>query len=930
MRVFIMLILFSMLLYQCTQKPAFEAPPITRECKPWVYWWWLGSAVDQVNLSYQLKHLADAGYGGVHIIPIYGVKGYEDRFIKYLSPEWMEMLAHTVTRANKLGLGVDMSTGTGWPFGGPHVNLNSAAKQIQLQTYPLAAGKSLEAPIAMAEARYRENSRLWKLFAVNARGESLDLMQHLDSTSTLQWKAPRGNWTVVAVFEGHTNQKVKRAAPGAEGMVMDYFSQNALQHYLARFDTAFAGYDGPPIRAMYNDSYEVYGANWTKNFPAEFEKRRGYNLLAQLPALAGLGAPETVARVKCDYRETLADLLLDEFTTPWVNWSHANQWITRNEAHGSPGNLLDLYAAADVPETEIFGPSGFPIPGLHTDPDFPDHRSLPDPLMMKFASSAAHVAGKLLVSSESCTWLGEHFRVALSQVKPEIDQLFLGGINHVFYHGVAYSPEEETWPGWLFYASTNFAPSNAFWHDLPALNSYIARCQSFLQYGQSANDILLYWPVHDRWQNPDKMLLQFTVHNLPDWLYQTPFHAAAEHLWQRGYTFDYVSDRQLTTTQNESTAVRINQGTYQTIVVPDCQFMPVSTLQTLQKLAEGGATILFLNDLPRDVPGLDQLEKRRNELQQFRQRISEARPICGTQREIKIGRGRWVIADSLNCLPEILPQMKRESLVDSGLQFIRRRHADGWIYFIVNLRATAVSTWLALGKPATSALLRDPRLERKGRATLRNITKESCEVFLQLKPGESRILWTHDSAPIPVQPWEYDQPNGDPVMLAGNWEVKFIQGGPSLPQPFQTDRLESWTTRDDSAAQSFAGTARYRLTFDKPVAAADDWLLDLGDVQASARVRLNDREVGILWSIPFEMRVGRWLRAGANTLEIDVTNLSANRIRDLDRRGVVWRKFHDINFVNIDYKPFDASDWPLQPSGLLGPVRLIPVKNSKP
>lgn len=931
MRALLMTILISTLLGSCSpKKTVFEEPPISRECKPWAYWWWPGSAVDRVNISRQLEHLADAGFGGLHIIPIYGVKGYEERFKNYLSPEWMEMLAHTVTRANKLGLGIDMSTGTGWPFGGPQVNLNHAARQVQIQTYPLNPGKNAEIPIFITETRFRENSRLWKLFATNPRGESIDLLPQLDSTATLHWTAPRGNWTVVAVFEGLTNQKVKRAAPGADGLVMDYFSQDALKSYLTRFDTAFANYDGPSIRAMYNDSYEVYGANWTKKFPAEFEKRRGYDLLEKLPALAGLGDPEIVARVKCDYRETLSDLLLEEFTIPWVNWNHANHWLTRNQAHGSPGNLLDLYAAADMPETEIFGPSGFSIPGLHTDPDFPDHRSLPDPLMMKFASSAAHVAGRSRVASESCTWLGEHFRVALSQVKPEIDQLFLGGINHIIYHGIAFSPAEETWPGWLFYASTNFAPSNAFWHDLPALNGYIARCQSFLQHGQSANDILLYWPVYDRWHNPEKMHLQFTVHNLPDWLYQTPFHTVAKQLWQQGYPFDYVSDRQLAAAQNESTRVRLAGGEFRTIIVPECQFMPVSTLQKLHNLAEGGATIVFMQDLPRDVPGLAQLEQRRATLQQMRQPLSTAQPTGSARREIQIGQGRWVIADSLNCLPEILPRMKREALVDRGLQFIRRRHADGWIYFIVNLQATEVNAWLKLGKPAASALLIDPRLEHKGRAALRNLTKESCEVYLQLKPGESRILWTHDSAPIPMQPWNYTEPTGTPVTLTGSWNVKFIDGGPTLPAPFDTDHLGSWTERDDAAIQAFAGTARYKLTFEKPAGIADDWLIELGEVQSSARVRINEREVGILWSFPFEMCVGRWLRAGTNTLEIDVTNLSANRIRDLDRRGVVWRKFYDINFVNIDYKPFDASAWPLQPSGLLGPVRLIPVKNSKP
>src|SRR5690606_8378845 len=158
-------------------------------------------------------------------------------------------------------------------------------------------------------------------------------------------------------------------------------------------------------------------------------------------------------------------------------------------AHGSPGNLLDLYALADIPETEIFGSSGFPIPGLRVD-GLPNSHP-PDPLVIRMASSAAHVAGKPLVSSESCTWLGEHFRVALSQAKPELDQLWTAGVNHVFYHGIAYSPPDAPWPGWLFYASTNFAPSNPQWPHFKALNAYVARVQSALQSGSPDNDVLL-------------------------------------------------------------------------------------------------------------------------------------------------------------------------------------------------------------------------------------------------------------------------------------------------------------------------------------------------------------------------------------------------------------------------------------------------------
>jgi hypothetical protein len=149
-----------------------------------------------------------------------------------------------------------------------------------------------------------------------------------------------------------------------------------------------------------------------------------------------------------------------------------------------------------------------------------------------------------------------------------------------------------------------------------------------------------------------------------------------------------------------------------------------------------------------------------------------------------------------------------------------------------------------------------------------------------------------------------------------------------LPKPFQSDTVVTWTGRGDEDADRFAGTARYSVTFDAPDTARRH-LLNLGTVHESARVRLNGRELGTVIEPFFTVETGP-LRPTGNLLEVEVTNLSANRIRDLDRRGVEWRIFRDINFVGIDYKPFDASRWPVRPSGLPGPVSLQPLSGDVP
>lgn len=171
--------------------------------------------------------------------------------------------------------------------------------------------------------------------------------------------------------------------------------------------------------------------------------------------------------------------MLENFTHTFSSWVHRKKAISINQAHGSPGNLLDLYAAVDIPETETFGSSSFSIPGLRRDSEAIRNVD-PDPNMLKFASSAAHAMGHPLASSETFTWLSEHFKTSWSQCKPEVEQVFLSGINHVFFHGTTYSPANVPWPGWLFYASVNFVPDNSLWPHLTGLNSYITRCQSVL------------------------------------------------------------------------------------------------------------------------------------------------------------------------------------------------------------------------------------------------------------------------------------------------------------------------------------------------------------------------------------------------------------------------------------------------------------------
>jgi hypothetical protein len=275
-------------------------------------------------------------------------------------------------------------------------------------------------------------------------------------------------------------------------------------------------------------------------------------------------------------------------------------------------------------------------------------------------------------------------------------------------------------------------------------------------------------------------------------------------------------------------------------------------------------------------------------------------------------------------------RIQYEPMTSMGLQIVRRTRAGGKLYFIVNRTGRRVDRWVPLASAAQSAVLFDPRGEsRTGVAAVRN-TNGAAEVYLQLEPGESRVVRTYSDRTVRGRVWEYTRPAGNTRVISGTWSVRFVDGGPKLPSPFHAASLASWTHRDDVEAKRFAGAAVYRIEFTTPRENAHAWRLDLGRVCESARVRLNGRNLGTLWCAPFSVPVGSSLRPGRNVLEVEVTNLATNRIADLDRRGVPWRIFHEINFVNREYKPFDASGWPLRESGLLGPVKLVPLASVWP
>jgi hypothetical protein len=640
----------------------------------------------------------------------------------------------------------------------------------------------------------------------------------------------------------------------------------------------------------------------------EFSLRRGYDLSRNLPALFQKDIPEKNVRVLSDYRQTIADLILEKFTMHWTEWANKQGKITRNQAHGSPGNILDLYAASDIPETE-----GNEITKL------------------KFASSAANVTGKKYASCEAATWLGEHFSSTLADVKKAADLFFLGGINHLFYHGTCFSPQNEPWPGFLFYAAVEFTPANSFWNDFPALNNYIAHIQSFLQSGKSDNDILLYFPIFDRYADYGRGMLDHFDAISPAFN-GTPFKTGAETMLEKGYSFDYISDLQIKNTETNNRVLYTEGNSYKTLILPGCKYIPVETFSQILTVANNGANIIVYGNLPENVSGWANLEEKTAAFNQMKDSLKFKDTDNKNILQAVVGDGKIIMGSDLNSLLSFAG-IRRETMADAGIKFTRRRGASGSLYFIKNQNEKSFEGWIPLQVEAKSAALFNPMNEKYGTAKKRMTKEGELEIYLKLGKGESMVIETFNNK-VSGKPYLYYNTVSELQEIKGKWKLDFIEGGPELPEAREIDNLISWTETGGVDVKNFSGTARYTISFSRPSVSGDAWAINLGKVCESARVILNGQELAILIGPEYQVLVDKKLLKPTNILEIKVSNLMANRIAWMDRNKIEWKKFYNVNMAarlkeNNKNGIFDASAWLPRESGLIGPVTITAMKKVK-
>ena len=852
---------------------AFHQPP--DDSRIMMRWWWFGPSATRQEVAAELQHMKAAGIGGVELQATYplavddAASGF--RNYRYLSSEFLDMVGFASRTAHDLGLRMDLTLGSGWPFGGPYIPMGLAAMRLRSDSHELAPGRTtVPRPVP-----YEGESLVAAFLAPGALGDTeVDSFHELDLTGSGEIPVPNGEGprTLVFFFSSPTGQLVKRAALGAEGYVLDHYNQAAIETHLREAGDKLLGAAMPgSIHSIFCDSLEVFGATWTADFLSEFRKRRGYDLQPLLPLLE-FDAGERSKNLRRDYGRTLTELFEDRFLLPMHDWAAKNRVLFRMQDYGVPPATLSSYRYVDLPEGE-----GFPWR---------------TPTSTRWASSAAHLFGKPVVSSETWTWIhSPAFRATPLDLKAEADLHFLMGINLLIGHGWPYSPPQEGDPGWTFYAAGALSDRNPWWPVMPELSRYLQRLSYLLRQGKPVVDVALYLPVEDFYAGMKPLSTD------PELFEQTKELIGPKvipDILDAGFNFDLIDDGTLREAETQR---------YKVIVLSGAKFIPEKTRGWLQDFQRKGGTVIAVDHKPEsDWRGLEMVSESR-----LGDRISEA------------------------AKPDVQFEAKFE---DIG--YVHRELADADLYFVANTSNIAHNFRARFRSKYPFVELWDPMTGKSQR-----LAGNDGEVQLEMEPYGSRVVVFRRSSTAPLPAQKLAASSKD---LSSGWTLTLGPngGGQTVNLPY------SWTTSANT--QFFSGTATFtKLVVLSAGDASAHVLLDFGEavptaseslatntlggysfaasitppIREGATIFVNSKRAGSLWAPPYKVDLTGLIKAGDNTIRIEVYNTAIN---ELSQGG----RLADVAAVTRQYGlRFRLQDFdnlrPL-PSGILSPLQLVVVR----
>jgi len=887
-------------------KRLFQNPP--DDSRIMMRWWWFGPAVTEAELEREMRLMRDGGIGGFEVQPVYPVvlddhaSGVTTR--PFLSDEFINALRFTSVKARELGLRFDLTIGSGWPYGGPMVSINHAAGRLRVERINVPEG-SRRVPLPSIGA----GEKLLAVFAARPDGKSIvadSLREVTDVRDGVVSLSETGPLQVQFFIASRTGMQVKRPAVGSEGYVLDHLDRASIDDYLKQVGDRMMQAFGPNApHAVFCDSLEVYNSDWTGDFLNEFQKRRGYDLRPNLPALVNdLGSKSTA--IRHDWGQTLTELLNERFLNPLHEWSRRNKTLLRIQCYGVPAAALSSNVHADLSEGE-----GHRWKGLSS---------------TRWASSANHLFGRRVTSSETWTWLhSPSFRATPLDVKAEADLHFLQGVNQLIGHGWPYTAPGVDYPGWRFYAAGVFNEKNPWWIVMPDVSKYLQRLSFLMRQGEPRNDVAIYLPNDDAWARVTNGNA-----NLIDLLRERLGPNLIPGVLEGGYNFDFFDDevlRQIGRVEKGSLVLGSNK--YKAVILPNVEQISADTLMKFDEFARSGGTLIATRRTPALSPGFQAKNSDHQQIGELSKRLFEGGSAIGRLVLDEGGQLGVVLNAALKPDVSISP-----AAPDVG--FIHRATGDAEIYFVANTGNQPRRVKATFRVNGLNPELWDPMSGEASPMAVVARSADGVSVSLDLEPYGSRVFVFSRRSLLPLAsvPGE----TLGPIDLSAGWQVSFGQGG----APVAIDNPRSWI--DDEKTRYYSGVAAYqktvtipdgflqkririRLDFGEgqpvappatPRANGMRALLD-GPVREAAVVTINGRRVGSVWCPPYSIDVTDFLKRGENLLRIEVANTAINYM--------AGHALPDYRLLNLRYgerfQPQDMDKVQPVPSGLLGRIRLM-------
>lgn len=884
-------------------RKSFERPP--DDARIMMRWWWFGPSVTKEEIERELRVMKEGGIGGVEVQPVYPLlpddplTGHKN--LPYLSDEFLEMLKFAAEKSKELGMRFDLTLGSGWSFGGAKTPITEAAGQLRVERVKIEPGTTSVRVPSMIPAEHFLGAYLSRTGG-NAVSEG-DIKELTDIRDGNVWlSADAGGTEVLFFIGGKSGMQVKRPSVGSEGYVLNHLDKLSVDNYLKNTgDRLFQAFDKSTVPySVFCDSLEVYNQDWTDGFVEEFRKRRGYDLKPYLPALAIDIGPKT-ADIRYDWGRTITELFNERFMVPMQAWSKQNGTRFRIQGYGIPAASISSNKWADISDGE--GAQWKVVRAA------------------RWASSANHIYGRNVTSSETWTWLhSPSFRATPLDMKAEADVHFLQGINQLIGHGWAYTPPYVEYPGWRFYAAGEYSERNPWWIVMPDLALYLQRMSYLMRQGEPRNDVALYLPNADAYSH-------FTagrVH-LIDAERELVGDKIMPSIFAGGFNLDFFDDAILA----EIGSVRdkelvLGSSRHRAVVLPGIERMPLESMKQIEAFAKSGGVVVAARRVPSIVPGVSTTKAEQEELEAIAERtFGGAYPTA-----------KFVASDEEvgKALSELLHPAAAISPSADGFGFVHRKTEDADIYFVANTTNQKRSVQITFREGRGHVELFDAMSGRTSGVVSRASSNGSRTVDLEFEPYQSHVIAISNAA-APVST-KATTALGT-IDLSTDWTLAFKGAAPKpITQP------GSWTT--DGERLYYSGTAEYVRSVEVPVAAkqqARSAVLDLGEakplevlpmrngmrtwleppVREAAVVYVNGRRAGSVWCPPYSIEIGNLLKAGRNEIKIVVANTAINHM--------AGRRLPDYKLLNLRYgerfQPQDMDKVQPVPSGLMGPVRLL-------